>query len=218
MHTRKIIILTLFALAMAYLEAAVVVHLRQLYYADNVQAIFPLQLLSHTDLLIELIREVATIVMLVTIALLTERDYGRRFATFVYCFGVWDLGYYGFLKLLIDWPQSWLEWDVLFLIPWPWFGPWLTAAVIAFLFIIWGGWILWSGYQPRMDWLSTSLFVIGALLGLSAFLLPAAMLLPQGEVVFQGYVPDHFSWGLYLPGLLGMSAGLFYAVRFKSKE
>ena len=50
MQTRRLIWLTVFALAMAYVEAALVVHLRQLYYADNPLALFPLRLLSHTDL------------------------------------------------------------------------------------------------------------------------------------------------------------------------
>ena len=213
MRTRTLLWLTLFAIAMAYVEAALVVHLRQLYYADNLQAIFPLQLLSHNDLVIELVREVATIVMLVTVALLAERDNGRRFAAFLYCFGVWDIGYYGFLKLLIDWPQAWFEWDVLFLLPWPWFGPWITPALIAILFFNWGAWVLLTECQPRFNWLSTSLFVGGALLSLTAFLLPAAMLLPQGESAFQGYQPEHFVWSLYLPGLIGMGTGLFYTLR-----
>jgi hypothetical protein len=215
MRTRILIWLTLYAIAMAYVEAALVVHLRQLYYADNLQAIFPLQLLSHTDIAIELIRELATILMLVAVAFLAERDIGRRFAAFVYIFGVWDLGYYGFLKLLIDWPQAWLEWDVLFLLPWPWFGPWITPAAIALLFTGWGAWVLLSERQPRFNWLSTSLFVGGAILGLTAFLLPAAYLLPQGEVAFQGYQPDHFAWSLFVLGLVGLTTGLIYTVRNK---
>ena len=215
MRTRILIWLTLYAIAMAYVEAALVVHLRQLYYADNLQAIFPLQLLSHTDLAIELIREVATILMLVAVAFLADRDIGRRFAAFVYIFGVWDLGYYGFLKLLIDWPQAWLEWDVLFLLPWPWFGPWITPAVIALLFTGWGAWILLSDRQPRFNWFSASLFVGGAILGLTAFLLPAAGLLLQGEDAFQGYQPEYFAWSLYVPGLVGLTTGLIYTVRNK---
>jgi len=215
MRTRILIWLTLYAIAMAYVEAALVVHLRQLYYADNLLTIFPLRLISHTDLAIELVREAATILMLVTVALLADRDIGRRFAAFVYTFGVWDLGYYGCLKLLIDWPQTWFEWDVLFLLPWPWFGPWITPAAIALLFTGWGAWVLLSARQPRFTWLSARLFVGGAVLGLTAFLLPAAGLLPRGEIAFQGYQPEDFAWSLFVPGVIAMTAGLINAARNK---
>lgn len=214
---RVFIWLSLFALAMAYVEAAVVVHLRHLYYAHDPLALFPLQLLSHLDLAIEVGRELATIVMLITIALLTERNMGRRFAVFVYLFGVWDLGYYGWLKLLLDWPRTWQEWDVLFLIPWPWFGPWLTPALIAVLFTGWGAWVLLSMCQPRFNRLSLSLFVGGSVLALTAFLLPAAVLLPQGEQAFQGYQPGSFNWSLYVSGFVAMVSGLIYAARSKKK-
>jgi len=218
MQIRIVIWLTLFALGMAYVEAALVVHLRQLYYADNLLNLFPLRLLSHGDLAIELIREVATIVMLISVALLTDRDHGRRFAAFVYLFGVWDLGYYACLKLLIDWPQAWFEWDVLFLLPWPWFGPWLAPAAIALLFTGWGAWVLLSEYRPRFTQLSASLFVGGSVLGLVAFLMPAAGLLPHGELAFQGYRPGRFAWSFFVPGLLLMAAGLVYTARDKKKE
>ena len=127
---------------MALVEAAIVVHLRHLYYPLDPRQLFPLTLLSHADLALELGREVATVIMMAAVAVLAERGWARRFAAFVFVFGVWDLAYYGWLKLLLDWPRHWLEWDVLFLIPWPWFGPWLAAALIAALFTLWGGWVL----------------------------------------------------------------------------
>jgi len=218
MHTRIVFWLTLFALAMAYVEAALVVHLRHLYYADNPLTLFPLRLLSHTDLAIELIREMATILMLVTVALLAERDNGRRFAAFVYIFGIWDLGYYAGLKLLIDWPQTWLEWDVLFLLPWPWFGPWLAPAAIALLFTGWGAWILLSERQPRFTRISASLFVGGSVLGLTAFLMPAASLISRGEIAFQGYQPENFNWELFTAGIAAMTVGMIHAAGDKKKE
>jgi len=97
-------------------------HLRHLYYPLDPQRLFPLVLLSHADLALELARELATVVMIVAVAVLAERGWVRRFAAFVFVFGLWDLGYYAWLKLVLDWPLHWLEWDVLFLIPWPWFG------------------------------------------------------------------------------------------------
>ena len=213
MRSRTLLWLTLFAIAMAYVEAALVVHLRQIYHAENLAAIFPLRLLTHHDLAIELAREVATIVMIVTVALLAVRDIGRRFAAFVFIFGVWDLFYYLWLKLLIDWPQTWLEWDVLFLIPWIWLGPWITPAMIALLFTAWGTWVLASNHKPRFTRLSAGLFLVGTALSLTAFLWPAALSLPGGEQAFDGYQPGDFPWLLYSAGLLAMTAGLITCQR-----
>jgi hypothetical protein len=213
MQTRTLLWLTLYAIAMAYIESALVVHLRHLYYAENPLAIFPLRLFSHRDLAIELAREIATVVMILTIALLAVRESGRRFAAFVYVFGVWDLFYYLWLKILIGWPQTWLEWDVLFLIPWPWLGPWITAALIALLFTLWGGWVLYTSREPRFDKLSVSVFIGGTVLGLAAFLWPGALLLPGGEAAFDGYQPGNFPWIISLIGLLAMTAGLATALR-----
>lgn len=208
---RSILWLTLFAIAMANVEAVLVIHLRSIYYPDQF-AIFPLNLLSHRDLLIELGREAATIVMILAVALLAARGFTSVFAAFVYVFGLWDIFYYGWLKLLIGWPSSWLEWDVLFLIPWPWFGPWLTPALIALLFVIWGGWTLLMtqrGRDLRFTPTTSVMFLIGTALALAAFLLPAVPLLPGGEEAFRGYQPGAFSWGLYAVGYILMAVSLW---------
>ena len=215
-HTGKtyaLLWLGLFAIAMAYVEAVLVVHLRHLYYPENPQTIFPLRLLSHHDLAIELARELATMVMIVTVALLAVHDNARRFAAFVFLFGVWDLFYYLWLKLLIHWPQSWLEWDVLFLIPWIWLGPWITAAIIAVLFTLWGGYVLVSLQEPRFTRFSGSLFIGGAIAGVAAFLWPAALLLPGGEQAFDGYQPGNFPWLLYIPGFAAMAVALVLSIK-----
>ncbi len=209
MRARILLWLTLYAVAMAYVEAALVVHLRHLYYAENPLAIFPLRLMSHADLGIELAREAATLVMILSVALLAARTTSRRFAAFVYVFGLWDLGYYGCLKLLIDWPQTWLEWDVLFLIPWPWLGPWLTPAAIGLLFAVWGARALLADNSPRFTLRRSLLFLLGAALGLGAFLWPGARLLPGGEAAFEGYQPAGFPWAVYAAGLACMTASLF---------
>lgn len=207
--------LTLFIVAMAYVEAALVVHLRSLYYPDNPQNIFPLNILDFRDYAIELGRETATIIMILTIALLVEKSIARRFAAFVYIFGLWDLGYYAWLKVFINWPQGWLEWDVLFLIPWPWLGPWITAAAIALLFVLWGAYVLVSAVDPEFNKVSISLFLIGSTLGLMAFLDPAMPLLSGGEEAFRGFQPISFSWTLYLTGFALMFISLIIALRPK---
>lgn len=201
--------LGLFAIAMAYLEATVVVYLRYAYYPDDPLTIFPARILSEIHLVTELAREAATVVMLAAVAVIAERGAMRRFAAFVYLFGLWDIFYYVWLKATLGWPVTWSEWDILFLIPWAWLGPWLTPAVIALLFVIWGGWVLASEREIRFGKRSLALFLPGTALCLAAFLEPALPLLAGGPEAFAEFVPERFLWGLYLPGVVAMGAGLF---------
>lgn len=83
MSKRHIVWLTLFAIAMAQVEASLVVHLRTIYYPSNPQALFPLSILSHRDLGIEFIRELATVVMIGCVALLAASGFTRVFAAFI---------------------------------------------------------------------------------------------------------------------------------------
>ena len=212
-RNRNLVWLTLFAFCMAQVEASVVVHLRSLYYPGNPLQIFPLNLLTHRDLAIELVRELATVLMILSVALLTARGFTRIFAAFVYVFGLWDLFYYLWLKMMIGWPVSWFEWDVLFLIPWPWLGPWLTPALIALLFVLWGGWVFTSSNEGRFSRNTTLLFVVGVLLALMAFLLPGVPLVLQGQAAFRGYQPDDFRWSLFIPGYILMSVSLWCIAR-----
>lgn len=140
----QVLLVTLFAIAMGYVEAAVVVYLRALYYPDG----FPIPVklgslpirftripefenrMPQSMLRTEVGREVATIVMLVSLALLVGSTPAQMLGVFLLAFGVWDIFYYVFLKLLIRWPESPKTLDVLFLIPVPWIGPvWLPVSV-----------------------------------------------------------------------------------------
>jgi len=69
---------------------------------------------------IEHVREAATLALLAAVAIAVGKSADRSFAAFLIAFGVWDLSFYAFLKLLIHWPASLLTWDVLFLVPVPW--------------------------------------------------------------------------------------------------
>src|SRR5210317_437590 len=105
---RNLLLLSLYAIAMALLEAAIVVYLRQLHYADDPLNIFPSKFLDSYDTAVELSREAATVAMILVVALLAERtSRTRMFAAFVFVFGLWDIFYYVWLKVLMDWPQSW---------------------------------------------------------------------------------------------------------------
>jgi hypothetical protein len=215
---RRLFWLTLFAVAMAYLEAAVVVYLRQVHYPENLLVIFPPRILSGPDLAIELGREVATLVMILAVALLTARGLVAVIAVFVYVFGLWDIFYYVWLKATIGWPVSWIEWDILFLIPWAWLGPWLTAAAIALLFVLWGGRVLVHGCTYRFPAWAAISFVSGLLLAVAAFLQPAVPFLSGEMAAFAGFQPNGFWWPLYLAGYALMAVGLLLVLRMGKRS
>jgi hypothetical protein len=126
---KLLIYLTIFSIAMAFSEAAVVVYLRQLYYPSGF--VFPLTMVVLKNLWIEYLREMATIAMLASIAMLSGKNRIERIAAFLFSFGMWDIFYYLWLKVLIDWPSSLFDWDVLFLIPVVWVAPVLAPIICA---------------------------------------------------------------------------------------
>ena len=116
----KIAFLVVFAAAMAFVEAAVVVYLRALIGGGP---LFPMKDLPPSLLAVEIAREVATLVMLLCAASLAVRGGARRLGAFLLAFAVWDIFYYLWLYATIGWPAGVTDWDILFLIPLPWVGP-----------------------------------------------------------------------------------------------
>jgi hypothetical protein len=200
--------LSLYAAAMAYLEAAVVVYLRRIHYPGNMLSLFPLKVWSSADLLIEVGREAATVIMILAATALAARGGVRMFAAFAFIFGLWDILYYAWLKVLIGWPVSWFEWDILFLIPWAWLGPWLAPAAVAALLAAWGGWVLGADPPCRFGLWSGGMFVAGILLVLTSFLGPAYPLLGQETEAVTSFRPGAFQWGVFGAGGTLMAAGL----------
>ncbi len=207
---RTYLILTTFAVAMALLEAAVVIYMRRLYYPENPLELFPLAFLASYDPTLELAREISTIVMLITVAILAERaTLTRTFAAFVFVFGFWDILYYAWLKILLGWPRDWLEWDVLFLVPTIWLGPWICPALIALLFVVWGTAILLSPKDYHFSKQGFLTFLLGSVAGLVTFFQPAVPVwLDGGMPALIAYQPGKFWWWLFVPSLVAMTLGL----------
>ena len=132
--SNKLIWVTLFSIAMGMLESSVVIYLRELYYPDGFH--FPLHPTSNTIAVTELLRELATLIMLLGIGVLTGKNKQERFAWFIYSFAIWDIFYYLFLYLIINWPMSLLDWDVLFLLPMMWVGPVWAPVLLSVLMIL----------------------------------------------------------------------------------
>ncbi|MEI6137723.1 MAG: hypothetical protein WCP85_00580 [Mariniphaga sp.] len=131
---KQLALITIFSVAMGMLESSVVVYLRELYYPGGFQ--FPIRATSYTVAVTELMRELATLIMLLTIGMVAGKTKQERFAWFIYSFAIWDIFYYAFLYLIIGWPMSLMDWDILFLLPMMWTGPVWAPLLLSILMII----------------------------------------------------------------------------------
>lgn len=196
-----------YAVAMAYVESAVVVYLRAIYYPQGFA--FPLAPMPPDMVAIEIGREAATLVMLLGVGMLAGTGRWDRFLTFCVSFGVWDLFYYAWLWILLGWPPSLFTWDVLFLIPVPWIGPVLAPVVVSIALV--GGGLLLLRKMARGEplhfpvplWI---LLVTGGLLVLSSLVLDFRVVLLQLQ-------PPPFRWGLFSTGVTLGVAALVLALR-----
>jgi len=214
--------LIFFFIAMAMLESAVVIYLRELLYPHGF--VFPLVGMKDIVILTELVRETATIVMLWTIAYVAGHNISSRFAWFMIGFGIWDIFYYVFLYIFIHWPASLLDWDILFLIPIPWYGPVIAPCIISMLMIVFGCLIIVSCHGDKkvsVPRLSILLLILGCLIVLWTFMGGFIMSMNTSENInlsqnilshSQAYVPHNYSYILFSMGIviIVVGIGIFY--------
>lgn len=119
--------ITVYALAMALVEAACVVALKRLYFPEGWRA--PFHPIPAEGLRLEQWREIATLVMIAAVALLGRPSGRIALARGLWIFGVWDIAYYGFLRGLTGFPRTLADLDIVFLVPRPWIAPvWVAVA------------------------------------------------------------------------------------------
>jgi hypothetical protein len=204
---KRFLVVGIYAISMAWVESAVVVYLRVMigrvvpYQAD------PLPISVGLGW-IEVGREVATLLMLGTVGWLAGQTFRGRAGYALAAFGVWDIFYYIFLIPMSGWPGSLLDWDVLFLIPLPWWGPVLAPVLISLLLILGGGLAAWSETLPQPKWphaWAWALNLLGVGLALYTFMEEAIRFLPAGEEAVRQALPAAFNWPLFLFALALMA-------------
>lgn len=186
-------VVVVFGTAMAWVESAAVAYLRILVGRVNPYQSAPLppnQMLGAT----ELVREIATMVMLFTVGWLAGRDWRSRLSYSLIAFGVWDIFYYVFLAVIVGWPKSLFDWDVLFLIPLPWWGPVIAPVIIAFLMIVGGTMVTQFPGRPWPRRNSIAIGAVGIAVALVVFMQPAIRALPGGEDALRNMLPSSFNW------------------------
>jgi hypothetical protein len=196
---KRLGIAVIFSIAFGYIESAVVVYLRAIFHPNGFT--FPLEVFGVTGearrlLLTEIGREAAAIMLILTAAWLFGRLRQERVAYFLVIFAVWDVFYYVWLKVLLDWPASIMDWDVLFLIPVVWASPVLYPVLASALMFAFAVAILYRGAHGRplivtgTDWL---LWLAAAAMVIVSFAL-------GGRRITQADYAEYFSPGLFAVG------------------
>lgn len=221
--------LIVFAIAMAFLESAVVVYLRELYFPEGFT--FPMNPIKTNIAIVEFWREIATIIMLAGIGILVGKSSFHRFAFFLLVFAIWDIFYYVFLYVLLGWPESLFTWDVLFLVPVPWVGPVITPVIISTLMIVLAALII--RLNVRIKFIELGLLLIGSLVVIFSWILDYCNFIFQKsteiwtisstEELFgtsNQYIPNSFNWYIFFFGaiLIILSITLYYSRNIKNQR
>lgn len=213
MQHRKLGWVAIFAIAMAYLESAVVVYLRRLYNIDDIATDIPD--FDTTMATIEIGREAATLLMLLSIGWIAGKSLQARIAFAFFTFGIWDIFYYIWLRIFIGWPSSLLDTDLLFLIPLPWWGPVLSPVLIALLMVLGGVAAILTdeqGLKIRPTWSDWTILLLGIGLVLYTFMADAFAVLPIAPHELQKVEPTNFHWLIYSVGFILMNWAVWQAV------
>jgi len=216
---KRVPIVILWAVAFAYVESAVVEYLRAIYYPLGEGGFrFPLITLEQFQALgaehlrrlaIEFGRELATLLMLATVGWAAARNFREAVAHFMIAFGVWDIFYYLWLSLFLDWPESLMTWDLLFLIPVPWVSPVAGPVIISAVMIASGLVVLACEARGRVlsttwrDWL---MFTAGGVIVIVSFCW-------DWRNTMAGGMPKPFNWPLFLVGLSMTVAWFVWVLR-----
>ena len=228
--TFYLLVVSLFSIAMGLLESAVVIYMREILYPEGFG--FPMSPVQPDMMLTELLREGATIIMLLGIGFLAGRNTSERLAWFLYSFAIWDIFYYVFLWLLIGWPPSLMTYDVLFLLPSTWIAPVITPLIVSLTMMAFALLILVVNRQekdikiPGISWLllitGSVILILGFIWDYSAFIMESMTIrdiwtLPKEQVLKLAtqYIPRKFNWFLFILGELVILSGilLFYLRR-----
>jgi hypothetical protein len=195
LRNRNVILVSLFAIAMAYLESAVVVYLRAMYGIEDLLRDINFETDIYT--FIEIGREAATIVMLVIIGLIAGNTWPKKIGYFFLSFGVWDIFYYIWLYVFIQWPKSLFEWDILFLIPLPWWGPVITPVLISLLLIL-IGYLLISEVKFKVASIDWVLFILSIIVLLYTFTEDSVSAIISETGDLAQIRPTTFNWIIFL--------------------
>ena len=223
MKRNTLLWITVFAVSMGFFESSVVIYLRQIIYPAGFA--FPLHFIDKNLASTEMIREAFSLLMILSVSSLTGKSAITKFACFIYCFAVWDIFFYLFLKILTGWPESFMTTDILFLLPVMWIGPVLAPLIISLIMILFALLIFYfSSIHPQVHLENREILMLtaGALLLVISFTADYTRFLfnhypfiniwtrPANEFIKLSinYTPGNFYWAVYLLGIIIILTGI----------
>ncbi len=231
---KTIFLLTVFSISMGFFESAVVVYLRKIYYPGGFD--FPLVSFKEGTIAVtEILREFFSLVMIISISYLAGNNFNKRLAYFLFCFAIWDIFYYIFLKILLGWPASFFTLDILFLIPLIWVGP-VLAPILNSLTMIALSFAIISISEKKLyfkinitKWI---LLISGSIITIAAYcedhlnymlnkfsFFELFSSTKKDEVILwsDNYIPGDFNWLIFVFGELLFLSVIFMILKRHSK-
>lgn len=228
--SRLLVILVLFGVVLGYCEAATVVYIRIMYEPmhkrvfpdrapDDLFPAFSFEQWAHEapayaqSPVLEVAREIGTVLGLVLVALAVSPTFRLWTATVFLLLGVTGWSFYFWLKVLMGWPHSPSDWDLIFIVPLPWVGPVWAALAAYTAMVVATGWFFWSEAAGR----PLRAGPVGWLLLLTGSLVTAVPFCWDYQHIVAGGYPRPFNTALLAVGLLLVFMGLIFAWRRGAK-
>jgi len=228
MKPKTIFWLTVFAVSMGFFESAIVIYLREIIYPDGFA--FPLQPVERGLATTEILREAFSLLMLLSVGILVGKSTTTRFAYFLYSFAIWDIFYYIFLKILINWPESLMTMDILFLLPVTWFGPVIAPVILSFLMILLALLILYFSARNEHVHLKAHelvMFITGSVIIIISFTQDYIRFIlshystidvwsMQAKDILKlsvQYYPENFYWPIFIVGVVFILIGIGFFIK-----
>ncbi len=207
---KKNVMIWFLGISFAFIEAAVVIYIRYNFYSHGFS--FPLNsFIPYSIFKVEYCREFATMLLLFSSSYLIAKNRKEWFAYFFMLFGIWDIFYYLFLKIFLNWPQSFADWDLLFLIPVNWIGPVWAPILVSIIFISMGYLLINKSNDLNLEFLLV--FLLGCLFIYISFTVDFAKFLLSNDFlknltyenavkISSGYIPQKFPIFYYIIGII----------------
>ena len=224
MNYKTLIWSAIFAISMGFFERSVVIYLREIAYPDGFS--FPLQTIKHPLLLIEIFREIFSLIMLISIAFLIGKRGIERFAWFLYNFAIWDIFYYIFLKIFIGWPESFFTMDLLFMVPVVWTGPVLAPIIASVIMILLS--IALINFSSKIRYLHFKVkelffLILGSILiftsfTINQFIYGREINIANSESSIRNYNSEKFFWPIFVIGIILIIYSIFLFIKRNKKN